>query len=35
VLLGTPFAASGAYGGMWLARRYLGESCQQRLRGSA
>jgi HAE1 family hydrophobic/amphiphilic exporter-1 len=26
VLLGTPFAAFGAYGGMWLARRYLGES---------
>jgi len=26
VLLGTPFAAFGAYAGMWLARRYLGES---------
>src|SRR4029077_11521331 len=26
VLLGTPFAAFGAYLGLWLARRFLGES---------
>ena len=26
VLLGTPFAAFGAYLGLWLARQYLGES---------
>jgi HAE1 family hydrophobic/amphiphilic exporter-1 len=26
VLLGTPFAAFGAYLGLWLARLYLGES---------
>jgi len=26
VLLGTPFAAFGAYGGLWLARQSLGES---------
>jgi HAE1 family hydrophobic/amphiphilic exporter-1 len=26
VLLGTPFAAFGAYLGLWLARRYMGES---------
>jgi HAE1 family hydrophobic/amphiphilic exporter-1 len=26
VLLGTPFGAFGAYGGLWLARHFLGES---------
>jgi HAE1 family hydrophobic/amphiphilic exporter-1 len=26
VLLGTPFAAFGAYLGLWLARRFMGES---------